>query len=173
MVRSGVVATFAFAVLGFSFATFGAMTAVAAVPDDSYHGKGGAPVDFTDFTPRGTQPELFFGLQPSGNCAGCHSRTPAENRLTDQYPTNSWSGSMMANATRDPLFWAALDVANQDGEQNGAEGIGDYCLRCHAPDAWYGGRVRKLRDVEPVDGQVLPGDIVDGFDGCMLEGRPD
>ena len=42
---------------------------------------------------------------------------------------------MMAQAGRDPLFWAALDVANND-----VPGIGDFCLRCHSPAGWLDGR---------------------------------
>ena len=69
----------------------------------------------------------------------------------------------MANATRDPLFWAALDVANADGEALGLEGIGEFCLRCHTPEGWFGGRVRK-------DGS---GGIVGGANGCRLQGSHD
>ncbi len=42
---------------------------------------------------------------------------------------------MMANSARDPLFLAALTVANQD-----TAGIGEWCLRCHAPAAHVRGR---------------------------------
>lgn len=171
MVRAGTGVAWLGAVLGSMLAV--ALAAVAAVPDDIHHGAGGS---FIDFTPRGTQPGLFFGLQLSSGCNSCHSRAPGAPEdppiATDQFPVNSWSGSMMANATRDPLFWAALDVANNDGLQHGAEGIGDYCLRCHTPDAWYAGRVRKLQDIDP-NGPIPPGAIVDGFNGCMLEGLPD
>jgi hypothetical protein len=131
------------------------------------HAKGTLS-DFTDFTPRGTQPELDFPLDPSHNCRGCHGGGPLESH----FPRNSWMGSMMANATRDPLFWAALDVANQDGIDNDAEGIGDYCLRCHSPSGWYAGRVRKVRDVDPDQG-VNDTDIVDGSNGCLLQGDHD
>ncbi len=59
---------------------------------------------------------------------------------------------MMANAGRDPVFWAALDVANND-----LPGIGEYCLRCHAPKAWLEGRASG----------------VDDADGCALQGKLD
>jgi hypothetical protein len=36
--------------------------------------------------------------------------------------------SMMGNTLRDPLFLAALTVAEQD-----RPGVGDWCLRCHTP----------------------------------------
>jgi len=73
-------------------------------------------------------------------------------------PYNAWAGSMMANAARDPLFWAALDVANAD-----VPGAGDTCLRCHAPQAWLRGRVS--RDAS--------GTAVNGADGCLLQGDHD
>lgn len=137
---------------------------VAALALDVPKGVAG----FIDFTPGGTQPGLVHGLEGSQNCAGCHGGGPQENH----YPANGWSGSMMANATRDPLFWAALDVANADGAANGAEGIGEWCLRCHTPKGWYEGRVRKTAAIPP--GQTpMPGDVVDGFQGCLLEGGPD
>jgi len=48
---------------------------------------------------------------------------------------------MMAQAGRDPIFWAAVDIANQDDEEHlGNVGVGDLCLRCHVPTAWYEGR---------------------------------
>lgn len=124
--------------------------------------------NFIDFTPSGTQPGLSHGIQGSGNCGGCHTNGPEPH-----LPYTGWSGSMMANATRDPLFWAALDVANKDGEALGIEGIGDFCLRCHTPKAWLEGRVRKVRDVNPVDGEVDADGVVEGFRGCLLEGTPD
>jgi hypothetical protein len=59
-----------------------------------------------------------------------------------------WQGTMMANASRDPLFWACLAIAEQD-----APGSGDLCLRCHIPKAWLDGRS------DPTDGSaVLPSD---------------
>lgn len=128
--------------------------------------RGGVP--FVDFTPHGTQPGLTHALEGSQNCMGCHSGGDAQ----DHFPANGWSGSMMANATRDPLFWAALDVANADGAANGAEGIGEWCLRCHTPKGWHEGRVRKTVAIPPGH-SPLPGEIVDGFQGCLLEGAPD
>jgi len=69
---------------------------------------------------------------------------------------------MMANATRDPLFWAALDVANKD-----AAGSGDFCLRCHTPRGWLEGRV-----VKP-GFNPLPGTPEQGANGCLLNGQYD
>jgi hypothetical protein len=131
--------------------------------------QAGALVPFTDFTPQGTQPDLQYELRGSNGCLGCHGGATQNTH----YPRNSWAGSMMANATRDPLFWAALDVANADGAANGAAGIGDYCLRCHTPKGWFGGRVRKKHDVQPQEGLVDAADLVDGADGCLLQGEHD
>ncbi len=43
---------------------------------------------------------------------------------------------MMAQAGRDPVFYAALDIANAD-----AGFAGEFCLRCHLPRAWVNGRI--------------------------------
>ncbi|MBB5208498.1 hypothetical protein [Chiayiivirga flava] len=166
--RSGIVATLLGVVLGGSIVA----AVFAAEPPSPHHPPtdphlAGTIAGFIDFTPRGTQPGLAFPLLGPSECASCHRNAEAEVH----YPAASWSGSMMANATRDPLFWAALDVANQDGSENGAEGIGDYCLRCHTPNGWYNGRVRKVRDVS--GSTVEADDIVDGYDGCMLRGDHD
>ncbi len=103
-----------------------------------------------DLTLGGTQPPLTFPIEDPITCSACHGDF---NTLSnhEQWPT--WAGSMMANAGRDPLFWAALDVANND-----LEGAGDFCLRCHAPAAWLAGRF------EPPDGST---------DGCSLIGNLD
>lgn len=108
-----------------------------------------------DFTPHGTQPTLTHALIASSSCSGCHASNSGTNPTFQPY--NTWSGSMMANATRDPLFWAALDIANHD-----VPGVGDYCLRCHTPTGWYGGRVVKTGI-----------GTVDGSNGCLLTGDHD
>lgn len=72
---------------------------------------------------------------PTGNdlgCRDCHADYVAGQTYE---PFDSWAGSMMANAARDPLFWAAVDIANQD-----EPGAGEFCIRCHSPAAWLGGR---------------------------------
>ena len=108
-----------------------------------------------DFTPNGTQPGLLSAIEGNEACSNCHTgSTNDETQMA--YPT--WSGSMMANAARDPMFWAAVDVANRD-----VPGVGDYCIRCHAPNAWLSGRVRK-------DGN---GGFVNGANGCLLQGDHD
>ncbi len=103
-----------------------------------------------DFTGNGTQPPLNNEIVTPGKCQFCHGDINAESNYE---PFPSWAGSMMANASRDPLFWAALDVANND-----LPGVGDFCLRCHTPKAWLSGRS------EPPGGSV---------DGCGLQGNLD
>jgi len=119
----------------------------------------------TDFTPHGTQPGLAYDiLAPESQCSSCHAVSgddPDPAAATAFRPFTSWGGSMMANATRDPLFWAALDIANND-----VPGVGDYCLRCHTPRGWLQGRV-----VKP--GFNPPNDPVMGAAGCLLSGAYD
>jgi len=57
---------------------------------------------------------------------------------------DTWAGSAMGHSARDPLFLAALVEAEAD-----RPGVGDFCLRCHAPEAWLQGRCF------PTDGSAL------------------
>jgi hypothetical protein len=104
-------------------------------------------------TPKGTQPPLVHPIQgpETGGCSICHGQNWDAARPVEPY--DAWAGSLMANASRDPLFWAALDVANND-----LPGSGDFCLRCHVPSGWYSGRS------EPPGGTT---------DGCAMLGPID
>jgi hypothetical protein len=83
----------------------------------------------------GTQPgTLVDEIANPSTCQTCHTEPIY----------GAWRGSMMAQAGRDPAFWAALRVANDD-----VPGVGDYCLRCHTPLGWFAGRSH------PGDGSVL------------------
>ncbi|HHW88631.1 MAG TPA: DUF11 domain-containing protein, partial [Chloroflexi bacterium] len=96
---------------------------------------GGAATPDPDFFLPGTQPEhMIDAIVDPVSCQGCHT-TPIYG---------AWRGSMKSQAGRDPIFWAALHVANQD-----VENAGDFCLRCHTPRGWYGGRSH------PADGSLL------------------
>lgn len=110
----------------------------------------GAPLPTTmnDFVMPGTQPNtLGHEIQLSTNCFGCHSDyDPAVE------PGFQWKGSLMAQAGRDPLFYAAVTVANQD-----APGSGEMCIRCHLPRGWLGGRST------PPDGSALTADDRDSI----------
>src|SRR5688572_11651404 len=94
----------------------------------------------TDVQMPGTQPhDPITNLHDPNACASCHG-----NYAPTVEPTHLWRGSMMAHASRDPLFWATLAVAEQD-----FAGGGDFCLRCHVPSGWLAGRS------VPTDGALL------------------
>ena len=94
--------------------------------------------------------EVFLpGMQPEEagiefakvqQCRMCHANT----KNGDADPFLSWKSGPMSNSAIDPVFRAALAIANQD-----IEGVGEYCLRCHAPRAWLEGRST------PTDGSAL------------------
>ena len=69
-------------------------------------------------------------IETANGCKSCHG-----GFMTDDgkmyMPWDTWAGSMMANAARDPLYLAAVSVAEQD-----KPGSGSFCLRCHTPSAW-------------------------------------
>lgn len=70
-------------------------------------------------------------LASSADCRTCHG-------MFDQRSAwETWAGSPMGHAARNPLFLSALTEAEKD-----SPGIGDFCLRCHAPEAWLQGRCR-------------------------------
>lgn len=85
----------------------------------------------------GTQPVgeddgIVEGIQPALGCAECHS---GYDRSDDFEPFDSWRGTLMASAGRDPVFRAALAVAEADHPD-----AADFCIRCHSPPAWLRGR---------------------------------
>jgi len=104
------------------------------------------PIPFGGGTPPGG---LAGGapFQGPSTCELCHS-SAAVGATSTYMPWDSWSATMMANAIRDPLYQAALTVANQD-----VLGIGQWCLRCHSPTSYVQGHG------VPVDGSAL--DAVD------------
>jgi hypothetical protein len=84
----------------------------------------------------GTQPDQGVNLEAPGRCLNCHG---GYNQAVE--PGFNWQGSMMAQASRDPMFWACMTVAGQDsiwvlGNPNAV----DICERCHFPSGWLGGR---------------------------------
>ncbi|MEO8460539.1 MAG: hypothetical protein ABI451_08430 [Dokdonella sp.] len=122
-----------------------------------------APGGTIDFTPHGSQPGLSYSFEPSDSCGNCHAAGGNSPPTASTFlPHSTWSGSMMANATRDPVFFAALDVANHD-----VPGVGDYCLRCHTSQGWYGGHVVKAGFGGPNNDATM------GAAACLLEGRYD
>lgn len=87
----------------------------------------------------GTQPFEVYSLTAVDICAQCHGGYDAEVE-----PVHNWRGAMMAHASRDPLFWAAMAIVEQD-----FEGAGNLCSRCHNAGGWLEGRAI------PTDGSVL------------------
>ena len=96
----------------------------------------------------GTQPSQVGNLESPDKCDNCHG---GYNQAVE--PAFNWRGSMMANAGRDPIFWATMAVAEQD-----FDGAGDLCIRCHSTGGWYGGRST------PTDGSALTAMDADGVD---------
>lgn len=97
---------------------------------------------------RGTQ----AGSVPQGviltsqNCQVCHSNYDVAND-----PMSTWSGSLMGQAGRDPLFFAQMTLANQD-----VGNAGYFCMRCHVPMSFVTGHAM------PADGSALTAADKDG-----------
>src|SRR5688572_15600750 len=74
--------------------------------------------------PMGDEGGLTREIQAATVCSSCHS----DYDDTDDYePWDSWRGAMMANAARDPVFRAALSIAEVDNPD-----AADFCVRCHS-----------------------------------------
>ncbi len=123
--------------LGLSLALFGAVGAALVVPNEIQQ--------------PGTQPREVGNLETPDKCDNCHG---GYNSAVE--PAFNWRGSMMANAGRDPIFWATLAIAEQD-----FDGSGDLCIRCHSTSGWYAGRST------PTDGSALTAGDADGVE-CDL-----
>ena len=105
----------------------------------------GSPLEV--FLP-GTQPNVVQTFENPAACLACHQWQGSGNRATIG---NDWKGSMMAQAARDPLFYAAMAVANKY-----VNGVGEYCIRCHSPSGWLEGRG------SPPTGEGLTGNDLNG-----------
>jgi hypothetical protein len=65
---------------------------------------------------------------------------------------------MMAQASRDPVFWACMTVAAQDSHWAiGTPNAVDICERCHFPEGWLGGRS------DPPNASAMTGSDFDGL----------
>jgi hypothetical protein len=101
----------------------------------------------------GTQPsEGGIKLDAAQVCSACHAQT-ANGRYD---PYFSWQSGMMSLATKDPVFRAAMAIANQD-----VKGASEFCLRCHTPRGFLEGRL------SPPDGSALAADDLQGVT-CVL-----
>ena len=100
----------------------------------------------------GTQPGQGADLESPNRCFNCHTDyDPAVD------PGAHWEGSMMAQASRDFLFWACFTVSGQDsiwavGNPNAM----DLCERCHFPEGWLSGRS------DPPNASLMVGSDYDG-----------
>jgi len=115
----------------------GGATLFLAVGTVVARGAGGqkqVPTTGADFFQPGTQPnpdiEQFDPIVGAQNCTYCHS-----GYGEGIAPYDTWVTSMMGQSARDPVWHAALTIANQDANIGG-----ETCIRCHAPGAWLGGR---------------------------------
>jgi hypothetical protein len=120
---------------------------------------GAATTVPTDVQMPGTQPGEVSGIESTSKCDNCHGNFDPAGE-----PWYNWSGSMMAHASRDAIFWATVAVAEQD-----FDGSGDLCIRCHVPEGWLDGRSL------PTDGSGLAAGDADGVqcDVCHRLTNPD
>jgi hypothetical protein len=110
------------------------------------------PTTLNDFHGPGTQPlGLNDGLVSAIVCSFCHG---SYNEAYE--PFTPWTGTLMAQASRDPVFHAAVTIANQD-----AANSGETCFRCHAPMGWHAGHST------PPDGSALKGQDLEGI-SCSI-----
>lgn len=106
---------------------------------------GRVPTTLRDFDMPGTQPFGAAEIVSPADCRLCHG----DYDLAVE-PSFNWRGGLMSHASIDPIFLAALDVANQDAPESG-----DLCLRCHDNRGWLAGRST------PTDGsRMLPEDLI-------------
>jgi hypothetical protein len=110
-----------------------------------------ASTTLRDFEQPGTQPFEGGTNEDHTFCSDCHAGYDPSVE-----PGHSWSGSLMAQASRDPLFLACVAIAEQD-----AASSGEICLRCHMPFGWLQGRS------QPTSGDQLTGSDNDGV-SCDL-----
>jgi hypothetical protein len=69
----------------------------------------------------------------SGTCSACHDGLQ-DGRGKDISIVRSWSGSTMANSTRDP-YWRAKVASELHRNPQISDELNDKCSRCHAPMA--------------------------------------
>ena len=97
------------------------------------------PTTLRDFDMPGTQPHEADTLNDPVACAVCHGDYDKSVE-----PYSNWQGSLMAQASYDPIFRANMVIANQDAPDSG-----DLCLRCHFSRGWMDGRS------VPTDGSAM------------------
>jgi len=125
-----------------------------------------SPTVPTDIDQPGTQP-----LEVAAFSSACNCHYGTDN---PQYePGFGWEGSMMGMASRDPIFWATVAIAEQDFLPNADPvqrgGAGDLCIRCHSVGGWMNG------NSTPTDGSGLAASENRGVECefCHLLTNPD
>ncbi|WP_146657897.1 multiheme c-type cytochrome [Enhygromyxa salina] len=118
-------------------------------------------------------------------CSGCHQF--ANNPLAEDLPPHApaaYFGTLMANAARDPVFWAGVALASDD-----YPGETEDCVRCHAPRAFLEGRGDAIAMDELIppdfnsvscevchraidDGVTPPGNARFVLDDTLVDGEP-
>ncbi|MFT3685000.1 MAG: multiheme c-type cytochrome [Phycisphaerales bacterium] len=124
-----------------------------------------------DFYMYGSQPAVpdeinFDFLREADVCAACHG-----DYTESQSPYERWRCSMMSQAYRDPVFHAALQIANKD-----AGDAGQLCLRCHTPMGWFQGRAgaNDGSSIDPLDTEGVSCSICHrAVDPQFRAGNPD
>ena len=106
---------------------------VATVMARGGGGQVKVPTTGADFFQPGTQPApldpTIDPIETSISCTYCHSG------YGDQIaPYDTWATSLMAQSARDPVWHAAVAIANQDANIGG-----ETCIRCHSPGGWLAG----------------------------------
>lgn len=87
---------------------------------------------------------LEHSLEASRRCAECHDFPNRPDRRGElAYAPYAWQGTLMANAARDPVFWAAVALAAQDDPEHT-----EACIHCHSPKAFYEGRKNAIHPSE-------------------------
>lgn len=108
------------------------------------------PSTNNDFFQKGTQPlgaglpGSFTPLLEPAACVSCHANHGNQDPYLMHEAFSPWVASMMGQSGRDPLFFAGMTIANQD-----AAGVGQYCIRCHLPQAFLAGHAT------PADGSAI------------------
>ena len=82
-------------------------TACVALALATHQAWAQVPTTLDDFFMPGSQPGDSGNLEHPEKCANCHGGYDAAVE-----PTFNWRGSMMAQAARDPLFYASMTIAN-------------------------------------------------------------
>jgi hypothetical protein len=134
------------------------LTTIAVAKPPRGGGQNQVPTTEHDFYHEGSQPDPVgydYITVSRFNCINCHQFDDDQNEDEVVPPYNNWVTSMMAQSSRDPVFHAAMTIANQD-----ANDAGTLCIRCHMPGGFIHGRAM------PSDGSAL---IEDDFDGVSCD----